>query len=73
MAKNIRLPKTNEEKVAEKLAHIVKDSTIDLDTVGWYLARIQPSYLYNRLRVIAESAEQEREMEDVRRTHDPLF
>jgi hypothetical protein len=73
MARSRRLPKTEEEKTAEKIANLMKDSTIDLDQVGIYLGRIRPNYLYKRLILIAEVAEYETEYQDVRHNHDPLF
>ena len=73
MAKHRALPKSDEEKTAEKIANLMKDSTIDLDQVGVYLGRIRPNYLYKRLMLIAEVAEHETEYQDVRHSHDPLF
>lgn len=70
---SIRLPKSEEEKVAEKIAQIVSNVNLDLDSVGIYLARIRPSISYNRLMLIAESAEFEKENIDVRNQHHPLF
>jgi hypothetical protein len=68
-----RHPKSDSEKVAEQLANIVKDSTLDLDQVGIYLSRIRPSYLYKRLLIIVEAAEAESENEFDRISHNPLF
>ena len=52
---------TEEEKIAKKLSDIVSDLRVDLDLIGSYLAKIAPTVSYNRLQVIAESAEQEKE------------
>lgn len=65
--------KTEEEKAALKLATIVSDVRLDLDEVGVYLGRYAPTISYNRLMLIAESAEFEKENIDVRNTHEPLF
>jgi hypothetical protein len=65
--------KTEEEKAALKLATIVSDVRLDLDEVGIYLGRYAPTISYNRLILIAESAEFEKENIDVRHTHEPLF
>jgi D-alanyl-D-alanine dipeptidase len=65
--------KTNEEKIAEQIANIVSDVRIDLDQVGMYLARIKPNTPYNRLMLIAESAEWEKEAEYDRQHINPLF
>ena len=63
---------TKAEKVANQIAEIVNDLTLDLDKVGYYLAD-QPTILYNRLILIAEAAVEEKEAQDVRATHNPLF
>lgn len=68
-----RHPKSESEKVAEQLAQIVKDSTLDLDQIGIYLSRIRPSYLYKRLTLIVEAAEAEKENEFDRTTHNTFF
>jgi hypothetical protein len=65
--------KTEEEKAALKLATIVSDVRLDLDEVGIYLGRYAPTISYNRLILIAESAEFEKENIDVRHAHEPLF
>jgi hypothetical protein len=64
---------TTEEKAAKKIATIINDITLDLDFVGIYLARSAPTISYNRLMLIAESAEFEKESVNVRNSHDPLF
>jgi hypothetical protein len=64
---------TNEEKAAKKIATVINDITLDLDFVGMYLARSEPTISYNRLMLIAESAEFEKENIDVRHSHQPLF
>jgi hypothetical protein len=69
----MRRIQTREEKAATKIATIVNDITLDLDFVGVYLARTAPTISYNRLLLIAESAEFEKENIDVRHTHEPLF
>lgn len=69
----MRRIKTEEEKAAQKLATIVSDVRLDLDEVGIYLARYFPTISYNRLILVAESAEFEKENIDVRHSHDPLF
>lgn len=56
-----RLRITQEEKIAEQIAGILSDVRLDLDQVGVYLARFKPSMPYNRLMVIAEAAEWEKE------------
>ncbi len=69
----MRRIQTAEEKAAKKLSTLVNDITLDLDSVGIYLARYSPTISYNRLLLIAESAEFEKESVDVRNSHNPLF
>jgi hypothetical protein len=64
---------TQEEKVAQQIENITADLRLDLDLVGKYLANISPTISYNRLMIIAESAEFEKESINVRSSHDPLF
>lgn len=56
-----KLGKSEEEKVAEKIANQMKDSTMNLDEVGKYLGRMVPSYLLNRLDNVIEAGYEERE------------
>ena len=64
---------TQEEKIARKLSDIVSDARLDLDLVGQYLARAFPNLTYRRLSVIIESAEQEKESNYDRISHDTFF
>jgi len=73
MARGRNLPKSKEEKVAQKLSEIVNDYTLDLEEVGRYFYRVAPKVSYNRIVEIVEVAEFERENADVRNHHNPLF
>jgi hypothetical protein len=64
---------TDEEKVAIKIGKAVSDLTLDIETVGKYLAKIVPNVSYNRLIVVAEAAEFEKERMYVRATSDTLW
>lgn len=64
---------TKEERVAKSLIELVNDFTLDLDSVGRYVAEQSPSVLYNRLDVVADSAKQTKEEIYDRLTHNPLF
>lgn len=55
--------KSPNEKVAEKIADLVNDLTLDLDQIGTYIAR-EPAVTYRRVIEIAESAKYEREGQD---------
>lgn len=60
----MRKLKSREEKVAEKIAQLLDSLTLDLDQVGKYIARFLPTTIYNRLMIIAEAAEWEKEERD---------
>ena len=60
----MRLPKTPEEKVAEQIQKLVSDVNLDLDRVGINLARLPSNLTYNRIMLIAESAEWEKEVQN---------
>jgi phage regulator Rha-like protein len=64
---------TNEEKIAQNIGKAVSDLTLDIEAVGKYLAQNVPSISYNRLIVIAEAAEAEKESIYVRNTSYPLW
>jgi hypothetical protein len=64
---------SDEEKVAIKLSDLVSDVRLDLDQVGIYLGRTLPSTPYRRLNVILESAEYEKEKDNVRNGDNYLF
>lgn len=64
---------SDSEKVAMKIAKMINDLTLDVEQVGVYLGRMAPAVSYRRLQIIAEAAQHEREVQDVRLGHDPLF
>ena len=49
-----------EEKIAERIAKLINDLTLDLDQMGLYFARMN-NITYRRLIEIAESAKHEKE------------
>lgn len=55
--------KSPNEKVAEKIANLVNDVTLDLDQIGVYIAN-EPMVTYRRVIEIADSAKYEREEND---------
>lgn len=59
-----RRQKTEEEKLAEKLATMISDLRVDLDEVGVSIARMKPVTIYNRLIAITDSAEEEMEYQN---------
>jgi hypothetical protein len=52
---------TKEEKVAIQLCNILADLRLDLDMIGKYLVQLSPNVIYNRLIILTDSAEAEKE------------
>jgi hypothetical protein len=71
--RSIKIPISKEEKIAIKLSDIVNDYTLNLDEVGRHFYRVAPRVSYNRILDIVDVAELERENQDVRNHHNPLF
>jgi cell division protein FtsL len=71
--RSIKIPISKEEKIAVKLSDIVNDYTLNLDEVGRHFYRVAPKVSYNRILDIVDVAEMERENQNVRNHHNPLF
>ncbi len=50
---------SDEEKVAVKITGLLSDHRLNLDRVGLYVAREEPSSNYRRLMIVAEAADEE--------------
>jgi len=65
---------TNEEKAAKKIATVLSDFTLDLEKVGYHIARSNPYLLYRRSTEVLEAAKfQEDTVEQNRIGYDRLF
>ncbi len=64
---------TKEERVAKSIIELVNDLTLDLDSVGRYVAEQSHSVLYNRLDTVMDSAQFEKEKMYDRANINPLF
>ena len=53
---NRRIVATNEEKAAKRMAQILSDFTLDLEKVGYHIARSNPYILYRRSTEVLEAA-----------------
>lgn len=70
-----RLTATREEKVAQVIGKVLSDFSLDLESVGYYLAK-QPYVVFSRSLAVLESAEYNKENVDKLRTgyyNDRLF
>ena len=62
---------TKEEKVAVAIGKLLSDFYLDLEKVGYYLARATPYLIYRRALEVLESAQfQENEVEQNRLGYD---
>lgn len=71
-----KLAASKEEKVAARIGRELSDFTLDLDSVGYYLARSQPYLIFRRAMEVLESAEYQKENVEHNRIgeqHDRLF
>lgn len=50
---------SDEEKVAVSMTNLLADHRLNLDRVGLYVARLDPSTSYRRLMIVAEAADEE--------------
>jgi hypothetical protein len=49
--------KTKEAKVAERISVLLSDFTLDLEKIGYYIARDTPYLIFNRAIEVLESAQ----------------
>jgi hypothetical protein len=49
--------KTKEQKVAERISVLLSDFNLDLEKVGYYIARDTPYIIFSRAIEVLESAE----------------
>ena len=61
MRRAIRLGVSKEEKVAKAIERLLSDFSLDLDMVGFYLAKATPHTIYRRALEVLESAEYNQE------------
>lgn len=52
---------TKEERVAVRIGELLSDFRLDLESLGYYIARANPYVIYRRFENVAESALAERE------------
>ena len=64
---------TKEQKVAKQLSDMLNDVTLDLEMVGKYLGIHSSSVQFNRIQLIAEIAQFEKENQYDRASHNSLF
>ena len=64
MYKRVKLPKSNEEKLANKITLLMSDLSLDLEAVGLYLARTAPHIIYRRTLEVLEAMEYNKQVQE---------
>jgi hypothetical protein len=67
---------SNEEKIAIAIGKLLSDFHLDLEKVGYYLAKATPYLIYRRALEVLESAQFQLDIEEQKKVeynHDRLF
>lgn len=56
MSRFVKHVQSNEEKVAIKIGTLLSDFRLDLESVGFYLSRVNPFTVYRRITESVESS-----------------
>jgi hypothetical protein len=67
MRRSIKLATSKEEKVANKLVTLLSDFTLDLEAIGFYLAKGSPHIIYTRANEVLESMQYNKEVDQLDR------
>jgi hypothetical protein len=67
MYKVVKLAKSKEEKLANKIVVLLSDLSLDLEAVGLYLARTAPHIIYRRGLEVLEAMEYNKEVQELDR------
>ena len=57
MSRFVKQAQSNEEKVAIKIGALLSDFRLDLESVGFYLNRVNPFTVYRRIVEVVDSSE----------------
>lgn len=61
----MKRPLTKEQRIAKQIVDVTNDVTLDLDDIGRAIANAHPTMSYNRIILIAESAVDEKQNENI--------
>lgn len=62
--RTIRLGTSKEEKVAQVISRVLSDFSLDLEAVGYYLAKAIPYTIFRRAEEVLESAQYNNEVKE---------
>ena len=67
MRRSIKLAISKEEKVATKMVTLLSDFTLDLEAIGFYLAKGSPHIIYTRANEVLEAMQYNKEVDELDR------
>jgi len=67
MRRSIRLATSKEEKVASRIVTLLSDFSLDLEAIGFYLAKGSPHIIYTRANEVLESMQYNKEVDELDR------
>jgi hypothetical protein len=67
MRRSIKLAISKEEKVATKMVTLLSDFTLDLEAIGFYLAKGSPHIIYTRANEVLEAMQYNKEVDQLDR------
>jgi hypothetical protein len=67
MRRSIRLAVSKEEKVASRITTLLSDFTLDLEAIGFYLAKATPHIIYSRANEVLEAMQYNKEVDQLDR------
>jgi hypothetical protein len=67
MRRSVKLAISKEEKVATKMVTLLSDFTLDLEAIGFYLAKVSPHIIYTRANEVLEAMQYNKEVDQLDR------
>jgi hypothetical protein len=67
MRRSVRLGISKEEKVASRITTLLSDFTLDLEAIGFYLAKSSPHIIYTRANEVLEAMQYNKEVDQLDR------
>jgi len=67
MRRAIKLGASKEEKVANRITTLLSDFTLDLEAIGFYLAKGSPHIIYTRANEVLEAMQYNKEVDELDR------
>jgi hypothetical protein len=65
MRRSIKLGISKEEKVAVRITTLLSDFTLDLEAIGFYLAKGSPHIIYTRANEVLEAMQYNKEVDEL--------